>query len=112
MQADPFAQFKAVQREGWALLIPLEVFTTPAAAKLVEFARVQRGDKLLDAACGTGVVAVTAARVGAQVKARIGRERQRFAIDVTACRGANWAIEFVDARLDAGGRPRDRELLG
>ncbi|MDO8706769.1 MAG: 50S ribosomal protein L11 methyltransferase, partial [Sulfuricaulis sp.] len=69
MQNDPFAQFKAAQREGWALFVPLEAYTTPAAARLVEFAREQPGEKLLDAACGTGVVAVTAARTGAQVKA-------------------------------------------
>ncbi len=69
MQTDPFAQFKAVQREGWALFVPLEAYTTPAAAKLVEFVHVQRGEKVLDVGCGTGVVAVTAARAGAQVKA-------------------------------------------
>src|SRR4030065_606951 len=69
MKDDPFAQFKAVQREGWALFVPLEDYTTPAAARLVEFAPVQRGKKVLDVACGTGVVAVTAARAGAQVKA-------------------------------------------
>ena len=69
MQNDPFTQFKAAQREGWALFIPLEVYTTPAAAKLVEYSQVARGAKLLDVACGTGVVAVTAARMGAQVKA-------------------------------------------
>src|SRR4030067_424333 len=69
MKADPFAQFKAVQREGWALFVPLEAYTTPAAARLVEFAPVQRDKQVLDVACGTGVVAVTAARAGAQVKA-------------------------------------------
>lgn len=64
-----FMQYKAAQREGWALFVPLEAFTTPAAAKLVEFAKVQHGEALLDVACGTGVVAVTAARAGARVKA-------------------------------------------
>lgn len=64
-----FMQYKAAQREGWALFVPLEAFTTPAAAKLVEFAKIQRGEALLDVACGTGVVAVTAARAGARVKA-------------------------------------------
>ena len=62
MQADPFAQFKAAQREGWALFVPLRAYTTPAAARLVEFAPVQRGRRVLDVGCGTGVVAVTAAR--------------------------------------------------
>jgi SAM-dependent methyltransferase len=64
-----FMQFKAAQREGWALFVPLEAYTTPAASRLVDFARVQPGEKVLDVACGTGVVAVTAARIGAQVKA-------------------------------------------
>jgi SAM-dependent methyltransferase len=64
-----FMQFKAVQREGWALFVPLEAYTTPAASRLVDFARVQPGEKVLDVACGTGVVAVTAARTGARVKA-------------------------------------------
>src|ERR1051326_1292269 len=67
--ADPFAKFKAIQRESWALFVPLQTFTTPPAARLVQFAGVKKGDKVLDAACGTGVVAVTAARLGAQVKA-------------------------------------------
>ncbi len=64
---DPFARFKAAQREGWALFAPLAVFTTAAAASLVEFAGVSPGKALLDVACGTGVVAVTAARAGAKV---------------------------------------------
>ena len=47
MQNDPFAQFKAAQREGWALFVPLEAYTTPAAARLVEFAGVQRNAMLI-----------------------------------------------------------------
>ena len=57
-----FMQFKAAQREGWALFVPLEAYTTPTSARLVEFARVQPGEKLLDAACGTGVVAGASSR--------------------------------------------------
>lgn len=68
MTEDPFAKFKAVQRESWGLFAPLAAFTTPGAALLVDYAGVKRGDKVLDVACGTGVVAVTAARKGAQVK--------------------------------------------
>ena len=41
--------------------------TTPPAAKLVKFAAVDKGQQVLDVACGTGVVAVTAARRGAKV---------------------------------------------
>ena len=65
--ADPFADFKAAQRAGWAHFGPLAAVTTPCAARLVRFAGVQRGQRVLDVACGTGVVAVTAARLGAIV---------------------------------------------
>lgn len=68
MTTDPFVQFKAGQRESWALFSPLATFTTPAAASLVDFAEVSRGDEVLDVACGTGVVAITAGRRGAQVR--------------------------------------------
>ena len=68
MATDPFVQFKAGQREAWALFSPLAIFTTPAAACLVEFANVRPGEAVLDLACGTGVVAVTAARRGARVR--------------------------------------------
>jgi SAM-dependent methyltransferase len=65
--ADPFAQFKANQRAGWAHFGPLASFTTPTAAKLVKFAGVKAGQRVLDVGSGTGVVAITAARVGAKV---------------------------------------------
>lgn len=68
MSDDPFVQFKAMQREAWALFSPLATFTTPPAASLVEYAGVQKGQELLDVACGTGVVAVTAAQRGARVR--------------------------------------------
>ncbi|HUP92979.1 MAG TPA: class I SAM-dependent methyltransferase [Solimonas sp.] len=67
MTSDPFVQFKAAQREGWSLFAPLATFTTPAAAALVEFAGPTAGMEVLDVACGTGVVAVTAAQRGAKV---------------------------------------------
>lgn len=66
---DPFAQFKQVQREGWSHFSPLETFTTPSAARLVGLADVREGQQVLDVACGTGVVAITAARRGARVTA-------------------------------------------
>jgi SAM-dependent methyltransferase len=68
MPNDPFAQFKSVQRESWGLFAPLATFTTPTAAALVDFAKVAPGETVLDVACGTGVVAVTAARAGATVR--------------------------------------------
>ncbi len=62
---DPFDDFKAAQKKTWAHFAPLEVFTTAVAARLVSHAKVQAGQCVLDVACGTGVVAVTAARRGA-----------------------------------------------
>jgi len=67
--ADPFEKFKAMQREGWAHFGPLALFTTPTAARLVRFAGIQPGQRLLDVGSGTGVVAITAARLGARVTA-------------------------------------------
>lgn len=65
--ADPFAAFKQVQREGWSHFGPLAVFTTPSAARLVRFAGIRTGSRVLDVGSGTGVVAITAARAGAKV---------------------------------------------
>lgn len=65
--ADPLAKFKEVQRQGWSHFAPVEVATTIPAGRLVDFAGVKAGQKVLDVACGTGVVAVTAARRGARV---------------------------------------------
>lgn len=64
---DPIENFKQMQKQGWAHFAPLETMTTPPAAQLVKWANVQPGQKVLDCACGTGVVAVSAARTGAKV---------------------------------------------
>src|SRR5579863_1858990 len=64
---DPFESFKAAQKQGWATFAPFEAITTPCAAQLVKRAGVRAGQRVLDVACGTGVVSVTAARRGARV---------------------------------------------
>jgi SAM-dependent methyltransferase len=64
---DALTQFKEAQKQGWAHFAPLEVATTPEAARLVKHAEVHAGHRVLDVACGTGVVAITAARLGARV---------------------------------------------
>lgn len=67
MPADQFDQFKAMQKQGWAHFAPLEIATTMPAAQLVKHAGVHAGQCMLDCACGTGVLAITAARQGAKV---------------------------------------------
>src|SRR5438046_1717236 len=64
---DVLESFKAAQKAGWAHFAPLQALTTFAAPRLVRHARVPPGSRLLDVGCGTGVVAVTAARAGARV---------------------------------------------
>jgi SAM-dependent methyltransferase len=63
---DVFDQFKAAQKAGWAHFAPLQTFTTVAAARLVRHAGIGPQSRVLDVACGTGVVAITAARAGAR----------------------------------------------
>ena len=45
---DPLAQFKEAQKQGWAHFVPLEVMTTPPAARLIRHARVRAGQRVLD----------------------------------------------------------------
>ena len=64
---DPFAAMKAAQRQAWASFSPTAIFTTEPAAKLVAFAGIENGNRVLDVGCGTGPVAITAALRGAHV---------------------------------------------
>lgn len=66
---DAFDKFKEMQKQGWAHFAPLEANTMQAAAKLVKFSGISKGQNLLDVACGTGVAAIPAARLGAKVTA-------------------------------------------
>lgn len=64
---DPFFQFKQSQKQGWASFVTVEALTIPQAARLVRHAKIRSGEKVLDVGCGTGVVAITAASLGAHV---------------------------------------------
>ena len=64
---DPIVQFKEMQKVAWANFATLESITGTAAPRLVRFAGIAAGAAVLDVACGTGVVALTAARLGARV---------------------------------------------
>jgi SAM-dependent methyltransferase len=64
---DPIHQFKEMQKATWSNFSVLESFTATTAPRLVTFAGIEAGAEVLDIACGTGVVALTAARLGATV---------------------------------------------
>jgi SAM-dependent methyltransferase len=106
---DPFVQFKAAQRESWSLFAPMETGTTAPAFDLVRFAAVAPGERVLDVACGTGVVAITAARLGAMAEgldltpALLERARQNAALaglPVAFREGDAEALPYPDASFD------------
>jgi SAM-dependent methyltransferase len=109
MNDDPIAKFKEAQKQGWAYFAPLESLTTPSAGRLVKFAGVLSAHRLLDVACGTGVVAITAARLGANVTGidltpqllERARENSRIAqVDIDWREGDVEALPFGDSEFD------------
>jgi SAM-dependent methyltransferase len=109
MSDDPIAKFKEIQRQGWAHFAPLEFVTTPTAARLVNFAGVRTGQRVLDVACGTGVVAITAARRGANVSGLDltpellvrARENSKIAeLEIDWREGDAEALPFTDGEFD------------
>jgi SAM-dependent methyltransferase len=109
MSTDDLAQFKEAQRKSWAHFAPLEAQTTPPAAQLIKHARVMAGQRVLDVACGTGVAALTAARMGARVTgldltpellARARENAQLADLDVEWHEGDVEQLPFGDAAFD------------
>jgi SAM-dependent methyltransferase len=79
------------------------------AGKLVAFARIAPGQAVLDVACGTGVVAITAARAGGKVRAlglaptllERARDNARITgVEVDFVAGDVEALPYADASFD------------
>ncbi len=106
---DAIAKMKAAARDGWSTFAPFESVTSTAAPTLIEFAGIAPGQRVLDVACGTGVVAITAARAGAQVcgldltPALLARARENAALATAAIEFHEGDVEdlpFGDAEFD------------
>lgn len=106
---DAIAQFKENQKKAWSTFAPTETYTCQPAARLVVFAQIKGGQRVLDVGCGTGVVALAAARTGAHVSGLdltpelLVRARENAAIagvEIDWHEGDAEALPFGDGEFD------------
>jgi SAM-dependent methyltransferase len=106
---DSISEFKENQKKAWSTFAPTEIYTCTGAARLVAFARVGAGKRVLDVGCGTGVAALAAARTGAHVTGLdltpqlIARAKENAAIagaEIEWHEGDAEAMPFADATFD------------
>ncbi len=106
---DSIDQFKENQKAAWANFALLEATTGTAAPRLARFAGIRAGARVLDVACGTGVVGLTAARLGARVTGvdltpeLIGRAKENarlMELEVVFEVGDAEALPVADATFD------------
>ena len=106
---DPMTQFKEQQKIAWSNFVNFENITATVAPGLLAFAGVKAGAAILDVACGTGVVALTAARLGAdatgldltpELVARAKENAGLMGLNVEWHEGDAERLPFPDARFD------------
>jgi SAM-dependent methyltransferase len=106
---DALQKFKESQKQAWSSFAPFEMVTTGPAAQLVRFAEIRGKQRVLDVGCGTGVVAITAARRGGEVTgldltpellARAKDNAAMVGVSVTWVEGDAESLQFADASFD------------
>lgn len=106
---DVIAQFKENQKAAWASFALLEGITATTAPRLVRHAGITRGQNVLDVGCGTGVVALTAARLGARLTGidltpeLVARARESSAlmrVEIDWRQGDAEALPFANGEFD------------